>query len=108
MNLTDQEMFYKCLMNNRVDGDVFPQPNMDCASYFNETEIQPFLSIYDLENINDVKNIMDSILTEENFAGIKEECIKTILQNIISYGHVGVAEAKKNKEVTVPEFIYNF
>lgn len=108
MNLTDQEIFYKCLADSKPKEVIFPQMDVECVSYFGDMETQPALLIYNPENINDVTNMMDSILTEEEFEGIKKECIRTIMMSIIEYRRNGETEIKGNKKMTVPEFIYNF
>lgn len=108
MSLIDQERFYKCLIDSRLEKVVFPQQDETCESYFENSEAQLELSVYGPENMDDVRCMVDSILTGEGYEEIKKECMRATLENIIAYEQEGIVKTKKNKEIAVPEFIYNF
>lgn len=108
MNLTDQERLHKCVVNDKLEDVVFSQPDKNCESYFESVDVQPVLSVYNLENINDIRNMMNGILAGDGFNETRSECMRITLENIILYEQNSKIETKGSKRIDVPEFIYNF
>lgn len=109
MNLTDQERFYRVLDESGLEDECFPQLDYDSETYFEDTEFQASLIVYNLENVNDVRGSLNTVLVEESFKQLKEECVKAILKSLISQEEGGQHERHvKDAEIRIPEFIYNF
>ena len=111
MNLTDQEKerFCQILRKSELKDVCFPKPNHEIKTYFEDSEFQAGLTVYHLENVDDVRRSLDTVLAEEGFEQLKEECIKAVVKSLISWDESVQKEGcAKNEEIRLPEFIYSF
>lgn len=110
MSLTDQDKkkFDQILRKSNLKDVCFPKPDREMKTYFEDVEFQADLNVYNLENVNDVRRNLDTILIEESFEQLKEECVKAIVKSLISWEENAKKECVKNAEIRIPEFIYNF
>lgn len=111
MNSTDREKerFCQILSKSELKDVCFSKPDHEIKAYFADTESQTGLSVYNPENVNDVRKSLDTVLVEEGFEQLKEECVKAIVKSLISWEEdVQNEGCVKNVEIRIPEFIYNF
>lgn len=109
MNLTDQEKFCQILSGSGLKDICFPQPDPESKTYFEDMESQACLTVYNPENVNDVRMGLETVMTEEGFLQLKEECVKAIVKSLVSQAEGGQNERYiKDEGIRIPEFIYNF
>lgn len=109
MNLTDQEKFRQILERSGSKDVCFPQLDYESKTYFADTEFQVCLTEYNPEDVNDVKRHLDTVMVEDSFQQLKEECVKSIMKSLISQEDDGQNERHiSDEDIKMPEFIYNF
>lgn len=109
MNLTDQEKFCQILSESGLKDVCFPHLDSESKTYFEDTESKSCLTVYNPENVNDVRRSLDTVIAEEGFLQLKEECVKAIVKSLMSQAEGGQNERHvKDDKIRIPEFIYNF